>query len=299
MIKTVELFGKTIDLKTHTCSFFGEPAEEIEEPYVNLYIRTKFCNAKCEFCTYAEDASKYDESRFIEVLEEISSKIKIRKIAVSGGEPTLYWDNFKSITLLAKKYAPDAELSMNTDGLRWLQLFNDPIYKLYDYIQLSRHHYDDTINNGIFKTNTPTSDEIRITSELQTHPRQIQFRCNLIKGFVDDKEQVFKYLDWANSVGINDVGLVSLMPINKYSEDNFIHFHIKELLGENFKLTKQWERYGGGCECFNYVYLPEDLRIPMKVYHKNTFMPSLVKETLVFDGQNLRMGFDTKDEIIF
>lgn len=30
MIETVELFGKTIDLKTHTCSFFGEPSEEIE-----------------------------------------------------------------------------------------------------------------------------------------------------------------------------------------------------------------------------------------------------------------------------
>lgn len=297
MIDKIELFGHEIKLRTHSCHLFGDAAQEIEEPSINLYVRTKFCNAKCEFCTYADDASKYNESKFIEVLEEISSKVKIRKIAVSGGEPTLYWDNFKSITTLSRKYAPDAELSMNTDGLRWLQLFNDPIYKEYDYIQLSRHHYDDAINDEIFKCKTPTKEDIKSVVDLQIHPHQIQFRCNLIKGYVDSKEEVFKFLDWTNELGVNDVGLVSLMPVNDYSKDKFIYFHIKELIGDNFILSKEWKRYGGGCECFNYVYLPEDnFRQPMKVYHKNTFKPSELTsagiDTLVFDGQNLRIGFD-------
>ena len=82
---------------------------------------------------------------------------------------------------------------MNTDGLRWLQLFNDPIYKEYDYIQLSRHHYDDVINDEIFKCKTPTIEDIKAVVDLQTHPHQIQFRCNLIKGYVDSKEEVFKF----------------------------------------------------------------------------------------------------------
>jgi MoaA/NifB/PqqE/SkfB family radical SAM enzyme len=298
MLDKIELFGKEIKLRTHSCHLFDEPAQEVEEPFINLYVRTKFCNAKCEFCTYAEDASKYSETRYREVLEEISSKIKIRKIAVSGGEPTLYWDNFKSITNLSKEYAPDAELSMNTDGLRWLQLFNDPIHKEYDYIQLSRHHYDDAINDEIFKCKTPTIDDIKAVIDLQTHPHQIQFRCNLIKGYVDSKEEVFKFLDWTNEIGVNDVGLVSLMPVNEYSKEKYIYFHIKELIGDNFILSKEWKRYGGACECFNYVYLPEEnFRQPMRVYHKNTFKPSDITETLVFDGQNLRIGFD--GEIIY
>lgn len=54
-------------------------------------------------------------------------------------------------------------------------------------------------------------------SSIQTHPHQIQFRCNLINGYIDSRDEVFKYLDWANELGINDVGLVSLMPVNDYA----------------------------------------------------------------------------------
>lgn len=295
----IELFGKQVKLKTHNCALFDQEAQPVAEPYVNLYVRTKFCNAKCKFCTYADDASKFNRERYVEVLKEITSKIKVRKLAVSGGEPTLYWDNFEYITYMGREFiGPDAELSMNTDGLRWEKLWTDPICKEYHYIQLSRHHYDDQTNDKIFGTKTPTSEEIKWAANLQGHPHKFQFRCNLIKGFVDTKEEVFKYLDWANSVDINDVGLVSLMPVNEYSKENFIYFHIKELIGDNFFLTKKWERYGGGCECFNYVYTPEEnFRRPIRVYHKNTFKPSDVNETLVFDGHNLRIGFD--GEIIF
>ncbi len=116
-------------------------------------------------------------------------------------------------------------------------------------------------------------------TSLQTHPHQLQFRCNLIKNYIDSKEEVFKFLNWANDVGMNDIGLVSLMPVNEYSKENFIYFHIKDLIGDNFFLTKKWERTGGGCECFNYIYTPEEnFRRPIKVYHKNTFMPSTIED---------------------
>jgi hypothetical protein len=293
-MNSINLFGTEVKLKTHYCSFFGQDYQTVETPYINLYVRTKYCNARCPFCTYHSDASKWNEKRYIEVLKEISSKIQIRKIAISGGEPTLYWENFKSIAQIGQEYAPDAELSMNTDGLRWERLFSDPIYKDFDYIQLSRHHYDDKINDEIFKTKTPTSEMIKAVSGIQTHDHQIQFRCNLIQGYIDNKTEVFKYLDWMNSLGINDVGLVSLMPINDFSKDNFIYFHIKELIGDNFLLTKKHERHGGGCECFNYVYMPpeDQFRRPIKVYHKNTFAPQDIQETLVFDGYNVRLGFE-------
>ena len=85
MNNKIELFGKEIELRTHNCHLFGQEAEEFAEPTINLYVRTKYCNAKCLFCTYADDASKYNEKKFIEVLKELSSKIKIRKKS---------WDTF-------------------------------------------------------------------------------------------------------------------------------------------------------------------------------------------------------------
>lgn len=291
----VELFGKQVKLKTHNCHLFGEEAQLVDEPYVNLYVRTKFCNAKCAFCTYADDANKFNAQRYLEVLKEVGSKIKIRKLAISGGEPTLYWGNFENIVYTGLEYLDkEGQLSLNTDGFRWEKLWNDPISKKFDYIQLSRHHYDDSINNSIFGTETPTSEQIKWAADQQTHPHQLQFRCNLIKDKIDSKEEIFKYLDWSNELGVNDIGLVSLMPVNEYSKENFIYFHIKELIGDNFFLTKKWERYGGGCQCFNYVYTPTEdrFRRPIRVYHKNTFKPSDVNETIVFDGYHLRIGFD-------
>lgn len=293
---SIEIFGQEVPLKTHHCSLRGEEHQPVVEPYVNLYLRTKHCNARCAFCTYHSDASKWDQDRYVAVLDELRSKIRIKKMAFSGGEPMLYWDNFKRMVATAKEMVPDACFSLNTDGIRWGQFFSDPVWEGFDYIQLSRHHYDDSRNDAIFRTRTPTTDEIRAVTHMQSHPHQIQFRCNLIKGEVDTRDEVFRYLDWANSVGVNDVGLVSLMPINDYSRENFVYFHIRELIGENFILTKTQERHGGGCECFNYVYMPkeEEFRRPMRVYHKNTYEPDGVSETLVFDGRSLRIGFSGK-----
>lgn len=296
-MEKIELFGTDVPLRTHSCSLFGDTPYELEEQdqSVDLYIRTKFCNAKCKFCIYHSDAEKYNEVKFKEVLKELTTKIKIRKIAISGGEPTLFWDNFKSLIHLSKEYSPESELSMNTDGFRLKELFADPDYKLFDHIHISRHHWDDKINDEIFGTKTPTGEELKEISDLTTNDHQIQFRTNLIKGFIDDKEKVFRFLDWSNEVGINTVGLVSLMPVNDYSKENFIYFHIKDLKGENFHVTKNWT-YKESCECFNYVYMPpeEKFRRPIRVYHKNAYKPSGVNETIIFDGENVRLGFGGK-----
>lgn len=295
MIETINLFGTEIKLKTHNCNLFDNVGIEVEEPNINFYVRTKHCNASCSFCTFSEDASKWNGKKYKEVLKHITSKIKIRKIGVSGGEPMLNWDNFLEISNLSKEISPDSELSLNTNGYKMDRFFSHPIYKEYDFIQLSRHHYNDIINDKIFKCKLPTSDEIKTYSEIQTHKDQLQFRCNLIKGHIDNKEEIFKFLEWSNLVGVNDIGIVSLMPVNDYSKKNFIYFKINELIGSDFILSKKWDRIGGCCECFNYIYLPENnYRRPIRVYHKNTYKPSEILETIVFDGENVRVGFGGK-----
>ena len=85
-MESINLFGVDVKLKTHFCSLLGQEHRKVEEPYINLYIRTKYCNARCPFCTYHSDASKWNEKRYIEVLKELSSKIRIGKLAFSGGE---------------------------------------------------------------------------------------------------------------------------------------------------------------------------------------------------------------------
>jgi len=286
------IFDKEIEARTHYCSFFGKPGDKVDEEYVSLYLQTKFCNARCEFCDYHSCGNEWNHEKYEEILLHLIERVKIRKIGVTGGEPTLNWDNFVNISELSKKISPDSELSLNTNGFNWEKFANHKIFGEYDYINLSRHHYDDTINNEIFKTDSlPTTENLKYLVGKQTHNHQLQLRCNLIGEYINNKEEIFKYLDWANDIGIRDVGIIELMPINDYSKENKISIDIKSLLGDNFFLTKKWERCGGGCECCNYIYTPEDFKNTMVVYQKNTFNPSIVKDTLVFDGEYLRFGF--------
>jgi len=291
MLDKIEIFGKEIPIRTHYCNIFGKENREVDEPYVNLYVRSKFCNAKCKFCTFAEDASNYNEKKFIEVLKEITSKIKIKKIALTGGEPTLYWEKFKSAANLSREYSPESMLTMNTDGFRLKQLFEDPISKMFTNIHISRHHYDDVRNSEIFDTETPTAEELKWAQSTTENKSQIQLSCNLIKNYIDNKEEMYKYMEWVNSLEINNIGFVSLMPVNKYSMDNYIGFNMKDLINERFNVTREWS-YKDSCECTNYIYIPEDLRNTIRVYHKNTYRPFDINETIIFDGENVKLGYE-------
>lgn len=140
MQETIEIFGKEVKLKQYYCSFFGKDNLKVENPYFNLYVRTKYCNAKCQFCTYHSDANKWHQERYLEVLNELTSKVEVRKIALSGGEPTLYWDNFKNIIQTSRSILPEVEISLTTDGLNWEKLFSDQFIK-----KFITYNYQDTI----------------------------------------------------------------------------------------------------------------------------------------------------------
>lgn len=292
----LEIFGKQIKLKEYNCDFFERSGEKITEPSVYLYIQTKGCNSRCEFCEYYDLANDFNFDKFEKVLGEISSKIRIKKFGITGGEPTLNWGNFTRIISLCKQYNTQSEFSLNTNGARWYELFNSGVYKDFHFISLSRHHYNWVINNEILKSQSPNSRDIIESTKIQVHPLQIQLKCNLISGYIDSTEEIIRYLNWANVVGINECGFSSLMPINTYSKENFVDFSTKELLlNKSFFLTKSFSKTG--CVCKNYVYLPNDnFRNPIRIYHKNAYAPEN-SFFLTYDGSNLRRGFS--GEIIF
>jgi molybdenum cofactor biosynthesis enzyme MoaA len=296
MSKIIELFGKEIPIRSHYCSLFGKDPVEIDNPYVSLYVRTKGCNAKCPFCTYADDASRWNESKYIQVLEEIVSKIRIKKISFTGGEPTLNFKKFKRMVDIAKELSPDSELSVNTDGIRLKQLVEDEVSEKLNWICLSRHHYDDELNNKIFGFKAPSTEDLIKIQESSSNKDRLHFSCNLIKGYMDEKEKLYEFLEWVNNIGVKSVGFVSLMPNNDFSKKNLVDFKIRDLINERFNVTKQWQ-YKDLCRCSNYIYIPSDLKNLIKVYHKNTYRHLDIQESVIFDGQNVKLGFG--EEVIY
>ena len=243
----VELFGKEIPVRSHTCSFMGKPGRPLEKPHIDLYIRTKDCNSRCKFCIWHSDAQDFNLEKFHKIFEEVLPKISIRKIAVTGGEPTMNWKLFETIVNTARSYVPrPTYMSMNTDGLRLQRLFDDPIHEEFAQIHISRHHWDDKINDEIFNSTTPTAEQLAWAQSVTKNKYQIQLSCNLIKGYMDTKEKMYQYLEWVNSLKINHVGFVSLMPVNEYSKENYIGCDIKDLINDRFNVTG-FRNYQGSC----------------------------------------------------
>ncbi|MBR9676981.1 radical SAM protein [Candidatus Woesearchaeota archaeon] len=86
---------------------------------------TNNCNNNCEFCSFGE---KEDRDIDLKVLDEILSKEKINKIALSGGEPTISKKIFQVLEYLKnKRYS----VGVATNGR---MLSNDAFFnKLKDY----------------------------------------------------------------------------------------------------------------------------------------------------------------------
>lgn len=133
---------------------------------------------------------------------------------------------FKRMVQIAKEITPDTRMSVNTDGLRLKQLFEDDVVENFYSVALSRHHYDDKINNEIFNFKCPSTEEIKQIQEKYHDKDILHFSCNLIKGYMDNKEDIYKFLEWSSEVDVRSVGFVSLMPVNDYSKEHFVDFKI-------------------------------------------------------------------------
>lgn len=287
----VNLFGKDVEFRDKYCQFYDEEASDVEHPYVNLYVRFKGCNANCLFCEYKDTACSFNMEKYQEVIKELTSNLELRKFGFTGGEPTLNYKLFSDVINISKVLSPESLFSLNTNGLNLTRLFNDKdiITKL-DNVALSRHHYDEDKNNEILGFKSATNDEIREVQKLHSNPDLLHFSCNLIKGYIDNEDEIFKMLNHANDLNVFRTGLVSLMPINDYCLDNHVDSNQFELNSRFFN-TKRWTN-GNVCSCSNYNYMPPDFKEEfVKIYFKRTIGDSPLTNTLVFDGENLTYGF--------
>lgn len=286
------LFDKEIDIKTHYCSSFDKPLEEVEKPYINIQVKLNGCNADCLFCE-SKSGPKFKEDEYLSKLEKISKEVRIRKLNLTGGEPTLDFNLYKRILLKTRQLLPDVYLVTNTNGYNFEKIFEGDLYDQLDNIQLSRHHHDDGINSQILRTKSVSKEVIKEISSSLENRRLLNLSCNLIKGFIDDEKGVFKYLEDASEMNVEWVGFVTLIELNDFCKNNVIKFDDMKLEGERFILTNKLS-FKESCKCFSYVYLPDD-GVPLRVYNKQT-KKSTDRNTLTFSGDTFYIGYS--DEIL-
>lgn len=297
----IKLFDNEINIRGYYCELNDEGYHSIEVPYVNLYIQMKGCNASCKFCEYKDSANYFNKEKLSAILNYLGNNIDVHKISITGGEPTLNIDNLYTAMDEIHNFKtknPYVFLVMNTNGFNLEKLYYDGKINFFDSIALSRHHYNDDINNSIFKTNTINSSILH--SIIKNNQDIFHFSCNLINGYISNSQEIYKYLNYCNSMNVYDVGFVGLMKINNYCKSNFVDFNLSKLAKDHIFKDKlfliQKRNNKNICQCFNYMFLPsENFKKPIKIYSRCVLEQNNdYCNSLVFDGEHLRIGFAGK-----
>lgn len=285
----IKIFNTEINLRDNCCQMDNEPARPVNDAYINLYtLITNKCNADCKFCCASKKEGCFNIFKFKQAIKEIVKSARINKVSFTGGEPTLNPYVLYTCLSFVKSIDKNIFTVINTNG-SYLEKISNSI-PLLNSVALSRHHYDDKINQQIFNLAlVPTAEEIK---EFDLGEK-LHLSCNLQKDYIGNKKEIIKYLEFADNIGCSDVGFVSLMKFNEYCEKQFVDFNdIKFDDKSGLFVIKNWN-YENLCKCRNYIYLPESAN-PVSVYARHYVNPHFSGSCLVFDGQNLRTGFNGK-----
>lgn len=281
------LHNKEVYPKTIYCLTDGV-SDEVKRPFFNIQVKLNGCNANCEFCI-SKTGKKFNEDLFFDKLTEIREKTFIKKLNLTGGEPTMNFELYNRVVMKLRELLPETFIVLNTNGYNFEKVFESGSYEYLNNVQLSRHHYIDEINNDILGFKSVPKERIKEINKNLSH-KFLNLSCNLIKGHIDKEVEVYKYLEDAGSLGIRWVGFVSLIPLNNFCKENYIDFEDLNLTSERLILTDS-HSLKDTCKCADYIYIPKDLGYPIKVYNK-IVKKSNVKHILVFDGENFNIGFD-------
>lgn len=300
----MQIFGKEIALSERLCCMpihtpmNGYPGL-LNKPFVNLYVKiTDQCNAHCPFCCnnteHTISSSCFNVDKLFDIIQEIvNSGIKLNRISLTGGEPSLCHD--RVLDLLHRISASDecafTQVQLNTNSLNRDSLFLIHHPRL-DSISVSLHHYDKGKLSELFGRKI----EFNPLVEIADISHKLNISCNLIKGYIDSTKEIEKMIHYAESHGVKTIGFVSLMLKNQYCKDRFIDYRKVDLSSINSLILSSERTLLNICGCRNYLYTGG--KNPIDVYFRINYNPNYCGSSLLFDGEYLRQGFNN-DNIIY
>ena len=281
------LFDKEVNVKTYGCSRNNQDYVEVN-PKINLYIQTTpACNAQCYFCYTRCHSIGFDFTKLEEIIKELESKVKLGKIAITGGEPLLVPNRVHQIIDICKNHY----VTLNTNAFDIKKV--KEIYPYVKEIHISKHHYDNKKNDEIMKITTPSLLEIYDYGLTD----KVKINCVWQKGYMEKKEDLIKMLELMSYFGFKEIRNISLLPLTQEGIENYINLSdlMKEceaFLNDGYLYDKEM------CKCFEFIYLANNGRV-IKSLIRQTFNDeySCVKQ-LVYDGEHLYDGFK-KNNIIY
>lgn len=202
-----ELFGKNIKVIQGCCnrldmSCCGGGSSCCKSLFLHV---NNYCNANCYFCcanlTKKDNREITDFPKLQRVIVELIKNNVISKIVLTGGEPLMHPNFTEFLDLLDRhelKY-----YSLNTNGIllpNFIQEINNSKLK---HINISMHHYTDTINQKIMKKCLQYNDIKQLRKKISENI-EIRLACTITKHLYTEAD-IEKYINKAKSIGVNNV----------------------------------------------------------------------------------------------
>lgn len=274
LTREIRILGTPVRVKNYLCAKNGGPYKpKPEKIRLQLSILiSKACNAHCPFCIAAptDDPTQLDPGTLREVLEQLKEEQVLRGITITGGEPCLDMDMLDRILrMIFDIFGREMEVTLDSNGTALSRLRD--LQNLYwiDAIHISRHHWDDSVNDRIFGRAMPTAGELRrVIRELEC-PDLFVLNCLLLHGVVDSPETVHRYLDFAVDTGAGKVSFITADPVNPWTAAHRVNFDDVLRDGDESLLFTREYRDFRWCRCRDGVYVSSEGKL-IEFYGRQT-----------------------------
>lgn len=297
--KQAIIFDKTIEIKNTRCSKNGIDYEELP-PDTKLQLSilpTDFCQGSCRFCIASSSIKRHDIldiNKLEKALIEIKNRDMLRGVSITGGEPfnTPSLVN-EIVNMCFDMFGLECEISINTNGFALDRINQIEKLPFVDAIHISRHHYDEKINESIFGIPMSSNEQLKDFISGLRNKKQIVLNCMLLKDYISTTEDVHRYLDFAISVGAQKASFITGLKVNDYCNNQIVDFEdvIKED-DESMLFTRGFQDYDL-CKCQDGIYVNDNGKFIQLYGRKVGSGTCSYARGFVFTPQNqLKLGYN-------
>ena len=263
-MKKINIFNTDLIVNDELCG--PSPNDSLKSiPKIRLYIKIcDECNCNCRFCinSNTRDYGKIDFQKLEFVIRYLLDANILHGISITGGEAMLNPERLNNLVNLIYNIDKTLELQISTNGTNLLEFKNfDNVEKL-ESIHISRHHYNDSINNEIFGSNkVATKDEIINLQDYLKDKKIININTMVMKDYICNLKEIKNMLNHVGDMGVYKNGFVSLIKCNDYALKQFINFNnIFNNLDLNFYLGHHFYNHNS-CVCVDGIYLTNNYKL--------------------------------------
>ena len=210
-----------MEITTKSYNFTIKPRTCLSTDKFDFFIDvSNDCDAGCLFCCNDNESDKELDLKQLET-DFLKVKDRVARVVISGGEPLIDPERLGDLLKLLSSFEVDVKLITNGHKLEERL----PILGMYGVraVQLSRHHYHDSENDGIFSTKTLQFE--KFGGMVENHPNiRFSVNCLLIQGYIDNAEKIVQFLESCSQIGIDSVKFVGLMKVNQYCHKHFVDY---------------------------------------------------------------------------